>query len=1324
MTAEEPAKTYRFGIDAGSKTVKVVIVDEDGTVVNSIYRRHLSNIRETLVDILHNLVWRYGDLPGKATVTGSAGIALAEMLKLPFVQEVLATERAVRELYPDADAVIELGGEDAKVMYLSGAPEQRMNATCAGGTGGFIDSIAFMLGVRTSDMSRLAGGASRIYPIASRCAVFAQTDVRPLLNAGAKKSDIAASALEAVVRQTITGLACGRPIKGKIIFLGGPLQFIPDLVRRFQIGLGLKHGEGIRPRWAHIFTAHGAALYAGELPESRPTSLGQLEERIRQADALGDDLARLEPLFATDEERETFKERHARVDFPRKRLFDCEGPLYLGIDAGSTTVKMAVIDDAGNLVYSCYTPVQGDALATATEELLDFDRSLPHVYGTDETTAWVAHATATGYGEDLLRAALGIDSGIVETTAHARAAMELVPDATFVLDIGGQDMKALWIKNGMVANAILNEACSSGCGSFIEGTAHSLRLNPHAFNDAALTSEHPVDLGTKCTVFMSSRVKHAQKIGASVNDLAAGIAYSVVKNALFRIIGAERIDTLGSKIVVQGGTFKSDAVLRAFEKVCGVEAIRPESAHLMGAIGAALIARERAYDATGKADSGLDAAPRSTMISARELESLSVERFSSRCPGCSNACLLAIADFGNGRRFISGNKCSNANDFEFSRNEEPKARAEGADAAEGHEQHSRPNHAPNAIAVEQRLLESVESVAQAGLRGACAVGIMNCFETYEYTPFWRALFAELGFSVIMPDDARGTALEQAALATVPAEGACFPAKIAHMRAFDLMNAGANIIFMPHFNRIGRCAVSCEYADALADAVPAFEQGEVRLSRPRLSSFKVTRIAKNEDDRSALFSEMASFCPDGAPLSREEFDHAFEKALASQREFFDTVARANEKVIDWLAKDARRHAIVVAGRPYHTDPRLMRGIDTMLTKLGFAILCPTSSDAWATRRPHDPHCPPWKPGKHLARLARFAAENAQVDLVCLQSFGCGYDALSLEDARDILETAGKPFTALKIDDLSDKAHLNIRLRTLAEGIESMNRRGGSGQGLLTARSSEARECTIGRPGASTPTAASHVEKERAASESVAGNVEAPEAAGCEFERIPNVMSEGISAVDAQVAQRQVPGDVCFTAAALIARALRVVEENPRASALRIPLVCNQCLLDGLAHTIWRLNGSCPEITWEERWPQPIEEPAATGKEVAERVLVGFVGNPLLCFDAFMNDSILKLLERLGCDVAMPDPDKLFCEDVRYLDQLDEFSRKGVDCVIYLQSFGCMKAHVHARGFAHEFARRYTDMPITVIDYDPESSALNRENRIRLAVEAAQRTKKER
>ena len=1351
MTAEEPAKTYRFGIDAGSKTVKVVIVDEDGTVVNSIYRRHLSNIRETLVDILHNLVWRYGDLPGKATVTGSAGIALAEMLKLPFVQEVLATERAVRELYPDADAVIELGGEDAKVMYLSGAPEQRMNATCAGGTGGFIDSIAFMLGVRTSDMSRLAGGASRVYPIASRCAVFAQTDVRPLLNAGAKKSDIAASALEAVVRQTITGLACGRPIKGKVIFLGGPLEFIPDLVRRFQIGLGLKRGEGIRPRWAHIFTAHGAALYAGELPESKPTSLGQLEKRIRQADAPEDDLARLEPLFATDEEREAFKKRHARVDFPRKRLFDCKGPLYLGIDAGSTTVKMAAIDDAGNLVYSCYTPVQGDALATATEELLDFDRSLPHVYGTDETTAWIAHATATGYGEDLLRAALGIDSGIVETTAHARAAMELVPDATFVLDIGGQDMKALWIKNGMVSNAILNEACSSGCGSFIEGTAHSLRLSPHAFNDAALTSEHPVDLGTKCTVFMSSRVKHAQKIGTSVNDLAAGIAYSVVKNALFRIIGAERIDTLGPQIVVQGGAFKSDAVLRAFEKTCGAEVTRPDSAHLMGAIGAALIARERAGDATGgeREDRGLAASwradtrakgeqaagreqavggraadePRSALLPRSELETLTVARFAARCPGCANACALAVADFGNGRRLISGNKCGRANAYEFSRNAEPKRREKG-DAKKA--KHARRGVALNAIFAEQRLLAAFGGAHTDGACGERPVGLMNCFETYEYMPFWHTLFSSLGFSVVVPNDARGEAFEREALATVPAESACFPAKMAHMRLFDLIEAGAQTIFMPVLERGGRCAVSCEYACALKGTVPAVARGEVAFSSPRLSSFKASHIIASDDDRAALLSALAAMRPDDSPLTEGEFEQALQAGVAAQEKFFQDVEQANAAVMDWLAEDSRRHAIVVAGRPYHTDPRLMRGVDVMLAKLGFALLCPTSLEAWAKRIPHDPNCPPWKPGKHLARLARFAAANPQVDLVCLQSFGCGYDALSLEDARDILDAAGKPFTALKIDDLSDKAHIGIRLRTLAEGIETASRRRGvaevserrSGEGAPNAtrdgKDSSLRgdfERTLG---------ANSVGEGRPARSEGAGACET-----CAYDgqmSVTDFMGSGISAEDATVALREVPSDVCFTAAALIARALRVMDENPQVKEMHIPLVCNRCLLDGLGHTLWRLRGRCPEIIWNESWPSPPAKKAAGEQEHADRILVGLVGNPLLCFDPFMNDSIVRLLESLGCDVAMPDADKLFDEDVRYLDQFDEFARKRVDCVVYLQSFGCMKAHVHARGFAREYARRYPDMPITVIDYDPESSALNRENRIRLAVEAAHQAKK--
>mgnify|MGYP004599766407 FL=1 len=859
-------------------------------------------------------------------------------------------------------------------------------------------------------------------------------------------------------------------------------------------------------------------------------------------------------------------------------------------------MKIAAIDDEGNLAYSSYEPVGGDALATATGELISFYSALPHEYGTEKTRAWVAHATVTGYGEELLRCALGVDSGVVETTAHARAAMELVPDATFVLDIGGQDMKALWIKNGMVSSAILNEACSSGCGSFIEGTAHSLHCSPYAFTSAALEAKSPVDLGTKCTVFMSSRVKHAQKIGASVSDLSAGIAYSVVKNTLFRIIGAERIGSLGNKIVVQGGAFKSDAVLRAFEKTCGAEVTRPDSAHLMGAIGAALIARERAGDATGgeREDRGLAASwraesgraagreqavggraadePRSALLPRSELETLTVARFAARCPGCANACVLAVADFGNGRRLISGNKCGRANAYKFSRNAEPKRREKG-DAKKA--KHARRGVALNAIFAEQRLLAAFGDAHTDGARGERPVGLMNCFETYEYIPFWHTLFSSLGFSVVVPNDARGEAFEREALATVPAESACFPAKMAHMRLFDLIEAGAQTIFMPVLERGGRCAVSCEYACALKGTVPAVARGEVAFSSPRLSSFKASHIIASDDDRAALFSALAAMRPDDSPLTEGEFEQTLQAGIAAQEKFFQDVERANAAVMDWLAEDSRRHAIVVAGRPYHTDPRLMRGVDVMLAKLGFALLCPTSLEAWAKRIPHDPNCPPWKPGKHLARLARFAAANPQVDLVCLQSFGCSYDALSLEDARDILDAAGKPFTALKVDDLSDKAHIGIRLRTLAEGIETASRRRGvaevserrSGEGAPDA-TRDGKDSSLRGDFERTLGANSVGEGRPTRSEGAS----ACETRACDGQMsITDFMGSGISTEDATVALREVPSDVCFTAAALMARALRVMDENPQVKEMHIPLVCNRCLLDGLGHTLWRLRG---------------------------------------------------------------------------------------------------------------------------------------------------------
>ena len=544
---------FRIGVDAGSKTVKIVVLDDDGDVVYSRYRRHRSNIVATLKTLFEDLVWKMGEIEGSLTMTGSAGIGVADKLGIPFVQEVVASTRAVRELIPDADAVIELGGEDAKVIYLTGGLEQRMNATCAGGTGGFIDTIAFMLGVKAADMSGLAYGSTRLYPIASRCAVFAQTDVRPLLNAGISRDDIAASALDAVVRQTLGGLACGRPLCGKVVFLGGPLEHIPYLFKRFCDVLELDERSGLKPPNAHLFVALGAALSFSE-NGSCVVNAGDLIKRLDQLDEIGGDLPRLPPLFADDVEIEGFKKRHAALSFPRARLFDAKGPLFVGIDAGSTTVKVAVLDESGAMVYSAYKPTKGDVLATLRESLSDFYGNIPRSCGrVKEPYAWVANAVVTGYGEDMIRSVIGADSGVVETVAHLRAAKELCPDVSFLLDIGGQDVKALWVENGQIVDAVLNEACSSGCGAFVEGTSYSLGSNPWDFSELAMRSKEPLDLGTKCTVFMTSRVRHAQKMGASLDDIAAGVAYSVVQNALYRIIGAEELTTMGSKVVVQGG---------------------------------------------------------------------------------------------------------------------------------------------------------------------------------------------------------------------------------------------------------------------------------------------------------------------------------------------------------------------------------------------------------------------------------------------------------------------------------------------------------------------------------------------------------------------------------------------------------------------------------------------------------------------------------------------------------------------------------------------------------------------------------------------------
>ena len=709
--------TYRIGIDAGSKTLKLVVLDEAGAVVYDTYMRHRANIARTLGEAIHDFNWRHGPVDASIAMTGSAAIEVARVLGIPFVQEVVATTHAVRGLEPDADVVIELGGEDAKIIYLDERPEQRMNATCAGGTGGFIDTIAYMLDMRSSQMSQLAFGASRSYPIASRCAVFAQTDVRPLLNAGASKADIAASVFDAVVRQTLSGLACGRPIRGNVVFLGGPLEHMPYLVHAFRRTLGLSAHEGVKPKNAHLFTVTGAALLSDDTrsPGCAPVVMNtsELERRIADMGELKSDLAFLPPLFEDADELAAFRARHAQAEFERQGIYEATGPLFLGIDAGSTTLKLVALNADAQIVYSVYEPIRGDLVETLREALDELYRKieplsyLPHA----KSSTWIARACATGYGEELLRAAFGVDMGVVETAAHLRSARHLCDDLDFLLDIGGQDMKALWVRHGMVTDAALNEACSSGCGAFIEGTAAALKTTPWQFADDALLARHPIDLGTKCTVFMNSRVKHAQKAGAPIEDIAAGVAYSVVKNALHRIIGDDRIPQPGQRVVVQGGTFRSDAVLRAFELLCGVEAVRPAQAHLMGAIGCALFA----LDAVGA-----DTTAKSGLISLDELRCLEIRREKVACTGCANACELSVVSFDAERTrcFVSDNKCERGLD-------EPRRRwveASGVEAAPTVISSEASGSAPTVISSEANEVSGVEKSRSQGSRDRCLKG--------------------------------------------------------------------------------------------------------------------------------------------------------------------------------------------------------------------------------------------------------------------------------------------------------------------------------------------------------------------------------------------------------------------------------------------------------------------------------------------------------------------------------------------------------------------------------------------------------------------------
>ena len=995
----------RVGLDIGSTTVKVAVLGEDNELLYSRYKRHFSDIRKTVSDIIAEAGKELENERVMIAVTGSGGISVAKWLEIPFVQEVAAGTNAIKQLIPQTDVAIELGGEDAKITYLTGGLEQRMNGSCAGGTGAFIDQMAALLNTDITGLNELAKEHTTIYPIASRCGVFAKSDIQPLLNDGAKRSDVAASVFQSVVNQTISGLACGKPIRGNVAFLGGPLHYLSELRARFIETLGLSGDAIIFPPNANLFVAMGCAFS----DESMEIDFSEL---VKRSTELGSnqlrEVERLAPLFTDENELNAFHERHAKAIIPTADISTHKGACYLGVDAGSTTTKAVLLNKDAEILYSHYSGNGGDPLHSVIGILQDIYSKLPE-------GAYIAKSCTTGYGEHLIKAALGADFGEIETMAHYKAADKILPGAEFILDIGGQDMKCMRVRaaseadlaeghgSGEIESILLNEACSSGCGSFIENFANALGMSSAEFAKLGLTSENPVDLGSRCTVFMNSRVKQAQKEGATVADISAGLSYSVVKNALFKVIKLRDTSTMGDKIIVQGGTFMNDSVLRAFELICGREVVRPDKAGLMGAYGSALIAIER--------DDGAG----STIFKPEQLESFTVEKTTARCGRCSNNCLLTISKFPDGNRFISNNRCER-----------------GAGNVSTGEK------LPNLFEEKYKLLFDRESLPEeTAKRGV--IGIPRVLGMYENYPFWHRFFTELGYSVkLSPKSSRD--IYDAGIETMPSESVCYPAKLAHGHIQALIDEGVKLIFYPsmpyemsdenggdnHYN----CPVVATYSEVIRNSVPELRAG-VKFMNPFLPIFHKKRMAQR------LFEEFDKEFPNS--FTQKEISAALEKAYAEDAKFKAEMRRRGEEVLKYLEANGKP-GIVLAGRPYHVDPEINHGLPEMIAGYGFAVLTEDSiahvEEIVRPIRVVDQ----WTYHTRLYAAAHVVGHRDNLELVQLNSFGCGLDAITTDEVQEILRSFGKMYTCLKIDEVNNLGAARIRLRSLISVVEERKRRG--------------------------------------------------------------------------------------------------------------------------------------------------------------------------------------------------------------------------------------------------------------------------------------------
>ena len=976
----------KLGIDIGSTTVKVSIIEDGGKLLFADYKRHFANIQETLADLLREGEEKLGALTVEPVITGSGGLTLSKHLGIPFVQEVVAVATSLKDYAPQTDVAIELGGEDAKIIYFTGGIDQRMNGICAGGTGSFIDQMASLLQTDASGLNEYAKNYKAIYPIAARCGVFAKTDIQPLINEGATKEDLSASIFQAVVNQTISGLACGKPIRGNVAFLGGPLHFLSELRAAFIRTLNLGADQIIAPDHSHLFAAIGAAMNSD--PKTT-ASLHDLIERLSHGIKMDFEVKRMEPLFTDEADYEKFRIRHASHDVKKGDLATYEGNCYLGIDAGSTTTKVALVGEDGSLLYRFYSNNNGSPLATAIRAMQEIHDQLPE-------KAQIAYSCSTGYGEALLKSALMLDEGEVETISHYYAAAAFEPDVDCILDIGGQDMKCIKIKDGTVDSVQLNEACSSGCGSFIETFAKSLNYSVQDFAKEALFAKNPTDLGTRCTVFMNSNVKQAQKEGASVADISAGLAYSVIKNALFKVIKITNASDLGKHVVVQGGTFYNDAVLRSFEKISGCEAVRPDIAGIMGAYGAALIARER-----------YDASKTTTMLPIDKILSLTYKTTMARCQGCTNHCVLTINRFDGGRQFVTGNRCERG----LGGNKQKK-------------------DIPNLFDYKyHRMFDYEPLTADLAPRGT--VGIPRVLNMYENYPFWAVFFKELGYrTVLSPKSTRQ--IYELGIESIPSESECYPAKLAHGHIEWLIRQGLTYIFYPcvpyernetpeagnHYN----CPMVTSYAENIKNNVESLTDHKVHFRNPFMAFTNEEILTKR------LVEE---FTKDQAIPEKEiraAAHKAWQELIASRQD----MEKKGEEVIAWL-KETGHHGIVLAGRPYHVDPEINHGIPELITSYGFAVLTEDSvSHLGRVDRPLIV-TDQWMYHSRLYEAASYVKTQPNLDLIQLNSFGCGLDAVTTDQVNDILTRSGKIYTLLKIDEVNNLGAARIRVRSLIAAI---------------------------------------------------------------------------------------------------------------------------------------------------------------------------------------------------------------------------------------------------------------------------------------------------